>query len=72
MSFDLGSQNLLIAIVLAVTALVFALLGCLLLGGKGYHVRVSAIALVTLITFSLFLVRTPMALNYYGFLGTEP
>ena len=64
-------QDVLLTIVVAVMALALALMGCLLLGKKADRVRISAIALMVLVTFLLFLISTSMALNYYGLLCTE-
>jgi hypothetical protein len=64
-------QDLLLTIIIGVMALVLALIGCLLLGGKERRVSIAAILLMMLMIPSLFVIRIPMTSNYYGFLGAE-
>ncbi len=64
-------QDLLLTVIIGMLALVLALLGRRLLGGKASHVYISAMTLLVLLAFSLYQIRTPLALNYYGLLSTE-
>jgi hypothetical protein len=63
--------QLLITLGVVIIALAIAGTACLLLGGKAVRVRISAWALMMLLIFPLYLLRTPMAVNYYGLLFTD-
>lgn len=71
MPLDPETTPFLLTIIVAVVTFMIAVMGCLVLGGKAQHARIAALALMALVAMPLFLLRTPMALNYYGLLCTE-
>jgi hypothetical protein len=72
MSLDDQLTQFLLTSSMVVIALVLALIGCLLLGGKEGRAIISAGGLMVLEALPLFFfVRPAMALDYYGLLFTE-
>ena len=71
MPLDDQTTRFLLTIIVAVVTFVIALMGCLVLGGKAQRARIAALALMALAVMPLFLIRTSVALNYYGLLCTE-
>jgi hypothetical protein len=65
---DLGNQNLIIVIILAVVAIAIALPACLLLDGKAKRVNLSGFALMAVITMFLDLASYVVPLDYYAIL----